>query len=65
MTKSFLTSKTIWANLIALIASVSMAAGLDIGLTPEVQGTILLGIMSVVNLGLRAVTKTGITVGQD
>lgn len=58
--KSMWASKTIWANFLALAATVSLGMGVDLGLTPEVQATLLAGIMSVVNIVLRLVTKTAI-----
>ena len=54
--KSILASKTFWANLIALAAVMAGSAGLDIGV--EEQGTLVAGIMAVVNIILRFVTKS-------
>lgn len=53
--KSVFQSKTVWVNLIALIASVATAMGFDVG--PDVQGELVGGIMAAANLGLRFVTK--------
>lgn len=61
-TKPFWTSKTLWVNGVALIASVAIAFGWDLGLTPDVQGTIVAGIMSVVNIILRLITKSSVGV---
>jgi hypothetical protein len=53
-------SKTFWANLIALGATLSLTMGLDLGLTAEVQAQILAGVMAVLNVYLRFVTTTGV-----
>lgn len=55
--KHWLTSKTLWVNIIAGVAAVSTAFGLDLGLTPETQTAIVGGIMAVANIVLRLVTK--------
>lgn len=55
-TKGWWASKTIWLNGLAFIAAVSGAFGVDLGLTAAVQAEIVIGIMAVVNVGLRAVT---------
>jgi len=39
--KPWYASKTLWANIIALIATLSTTMGLDLGLTAEVQAQIL------------------------
>lgn len=57
MKKSKLQSKTLWTNGLALLASLAMAFGLDLGLTGAVQAEIVVGIMAVVNIGLRFVTS--------
>tara|TARA_B100002049_G_scaffold235752_1_gene220851 strand:- start:260 stop:454 length:195 start_codon:yes stop_codon:yes gene_type:complete len=54
--KPFWASKTIIVNIVALIAAIATAFGLDVGLDAETQGTIVAGIMAVVNVGLRLVT---------
>ena len=59
--KPFWASKTLWVNAIALVASILVANGMDLGLTPEVQGSIVAGIMSVVNIILRIITKSAVT----
>lgn len=58
--KSWFASKTLWVNFIALIATAAGAFGIDLGLTPEVQGQIAVGIMAAVNIVLRFMTKTPI-----
>ena len=59
-TKSKWASKTLWANIVAIIATLGGVFGLDLGLTPEVQAQLVAAIMAVVNIGLRFVTKTAI-----
>lgn len=59
--KPFYTSKTFWANIVMLIASVSTSFGLDLGLNPEAQIAVVGGIMALVNIGLRFMTKSPIT----
>ncbi len=56
--KPFWTSKTLWVNFIAFIATVTGAFGLDLGLDPEMQASIVTGVMAVVNIVLRFVTTT-------
>jgi len=58
--KKWFSSKTIWANLIALVATVSTAFGLDLGLTAEAQATLVAGVMAIVNIVLRLVTEEAI-----
>lgn len=59
--KSWYLSKTLWINVLAGIAAVSGAFGLDLGLTTEVQTAIVGGVMAIVNIVLRAVTTTALT----
>ena len=59
--KSFLASKTLWVNLIAGIATVSGAFGLDLGLDAETQTAIATGVLAVVNIVLRLVTTKPLT----
>ena len=57
--QKILKSKTIWVNLVALVASLLAAFGVaDIG--AEAQASTVAGIMAVVNIVLRFVTKTPI-----
>ena len=58
--KKWYVSKTIWVNGVALLAAVLAAFGLDLGLTADVQTEIVVGIMAVVNVVLRYVTKSAI-----
>jgi hypothetical protein len=58
-------SKTLWANLIAAVAVLATMFGVDLGLGIEQQATLLAGIMSIVNIALRFVTTTGVSVSGD
>ncbi len=58
-----LQSKTLWANAVALVASVSLALGVDLGLDPATQAQAVAVIMAAVNIGLRFVTKDAISTG--
>lgn len=58
-------SKTVWINAIALIASASGAFGLDLGLTPETQTALVGGIMAVVNILLRLVTRSPVALTKE
>ena len=58
--KKWYESKTLWVNFVALAASLLAAFGLDFGLTPEVQGTVVAGVMSVVNIILRFKTDKAV-----
>ncbi len=58
--KEFWKSKTLWVNAVALIAAVTGAFGLDIGLDPEGQAAVVGGIMAMVNMVLRFTTNTGL-----
>lgn len=60
-TKPFYASKTLWINIVALVGSILAAKGWDLGLTPEVQGSVVAGIMAVVNIVLRFTTKSAVT----
>lgn len=55
--KPFWTSKTFWVNVVMLVGSISTMFGLDLGLNPETQVAVVGSIMTVVNLGLRIITK--------
>ncbi|MCK5276221.1 MAG: hypothetical protein KAR37_16320 [Alphaproteobacteria bacterium] len=59
-TKPFWASKTLWVNAIALVAAVTGAFGIDLGLDPETQTAIVGAVMSVVNIVLRFATKTAV-----
>ena len=55
--KSWYMSKTLFVNIVALVATVTGAFGLDLGLTPEVQAEVAVGVMAVVNIILRLITS--------
>jgi hypothetical protein len=58
--KHFWASRTIWVQVLALIAALSGALGLDLGFTPEVQASAVVTIMAVVNIILRFITSTAV-----
>ena len=58
--KNWYASKTVWANALAIIATIAGALGMDFGLTPEVQAEIAVAGIAVVNIVLRFVTKAPI-----
>ena len=60
--KPFWASKQLWINSVALVASLSLGLGVDLGLNLESQAALVGGIMSVVNIALRFVTRTAIKV---
>lgn len=59
-TKPFWASKTLWINAIALVAAVTGAFGMDLGLDPETQTAVVGALMGVVNIVLRFMTKTAV-----
>ena len=59
--KSFLASKTLCVNLIAGIAAVSGAFGIDLGLDTETQTAIVGGVMAIANIVLRFMTTMPVT----
>ncbi len=62
--KHWLTSKTMWANVIALGAVVISYFGIE-GPDEKVQAEILIGFMAVLNLILRAVTTKPVTLSKE
>jgi len=54
--KPFWASKTLWVNVIAFMAAISTAFGIDLGLDPENQIAVVGGVMAFVNVVLRFVT---------
>lgn len=65
MKKPFWASKTLWVNLIVLLAAIFGIFEIDIGLTPTVQTALATVIMAIVNMILRAITKSAVTVKSD
>ena len=59
--KPFYASKTLWVNLVAVVVALSGAFGIDLGLDPETQVTVVAAIMGVVNIILRFTTKSAIS----
>ena len=59
-TKPFWASKTLWVNAIALVAAVTGAFGVDLGLDPETQTAIVGALMGIVNIVLRFMTKSAL-----
>jgi hypothetical protein len=60
MSKPWYLSRTMWANLIGGAVTIGGVFGLDLGLTPEAQAQLVSGIMVVINLVLRLVTRSAI-----
>jgi hypothetical protein len=60
-TTKWYASKTLWVNVVAAVATLAGVFKLDLGLTPEVQATVVTTILALVNIGLRLVTKTPVT----
>ena len=58
--KPFWQSKTLWVNVVAAVATLAGVFKLDLGLTPEVQATVVTTILALVNIALRLVTKTAV-----
>lgn len=58
--KKWYNSRVLWVNIVAMIATLATVFGVDLGLTVEVQASIVAGIMSVVNIVLRFDTDTPI-----
>ena len=58
--KPFYASKTLWVNLVAVAAALTGAFGIDLGLDPETQITVVAAILGVVNIILRFTTTTSI-----
>jgi hypothetical protein len=61
-TKVWWQSKVLWANIVAALATLAGVFKLDLGLTPEVQATVVTTILALVNIALRLVTKKPISV---
>lgn len=55
MGKPWYRSKTIWTNMIALAVVILSLKGIEV--TPEEQSAILAGILAIVNIVLRLITK--------
>lgn len=60
MNKTWYTSRTLWANVVAGGITLAGVFGLNVGLDAETQAQLVGGIMVVVNIVLRFVTKAPI-----
>jgi hypothetical protein len=60
-TTKWFASKTLWVNVVALVATLAGAFKLDLWLTPEAQATVVTTILALVNIVLRFVTTTPIS----
>jgi len=60
-TTKWYASKTLWVNLVATFATLAGVFKIDLGLTPDVQATVVTTILALVNIGLRFVTTTPIS----
>lgn len=61
-TKSIIASRTLWINVIAIIAASLGAFNIDVGLTPEVQVALVGGIIAAINVVMRFFTKKSLTI---
>jgi uncharacterized membrane protein len=57
--KKWYASKTIWVNVVALIASLLLTFGVE--LSADQQASLVTSILAVVNIALRFATTEGIT----
>ena len=63
--KSIFASKTFWVNAIACIAAILSMTGHGLPAeiaTPEAQAETIAGLMPIINIVLRAITSTPVTV---
>jgi hypothetical protein len=58
--KQWWQSRTIWVNIIAILASLGATVGLKVDIDPEFAMTVYPAILAIVNLILRARTETSI-----
>lgn len=58
-------SKTVWVNGLTLIGLVFGLFGIDVGLDDKVKGEIAAGVIAGVNLVLRIMTSSGISLTGD
>lgn len=59
--KPWYMSKTIWVNALTFAATVASLFGLDLGLDDATKATIATGVLALVNVVLRAVTRKAVT----
>lgn len=60
-TKRWWTSKTMWVNVVAVIAAITGAFSMDMGLDPDTQIALVGGVMAVINMILRFITTTSVS----
>lgn len=53
-------SKTLWVNVVSALAALAGVFNFDLGLTPEVQATVVTTVLALANVLLRLTTKTAI-----
>ena len=61
-TKPWWASKTLIFNVIAGIATLAGVFKLDLGLDQATQATIGAGLIAMLNIGLRLITKSAVTI---
>ena len=54
-------SKTLWVNVVSAVAALAGVFNFDLGLTPEVQATVVTTVLALANVLLRLTTKTPIS----
>ena len=59
--KKWYASRTLWTNVVGFVAAVTGVFGVDIGLDAETQVALVGGILTVVNIVLRLVTKAPVS----
>ncbi len=60
MIKNWYQSKTIVANLLALLVSFAVMGGVNLDVTPAIQSELVAGFMAIVNIFLRFDTNASI-----
>lgn len=53
-------SKTLWVNVVSAVAALAGVFNFDLGLTPEIQATVVTTVLALANVLLRLTTKTAI-----
>ena len=59
-TTKWYVSKTLWVNVVSAVAALAGVFNFDLGLTPEVQATVVTTVLALANVLLRLTTKTAI-----
>jgi len=60
--KSIFASRTLWANVVGGALAIGTAFGLDLPVDEETKTAIVGGVMAIVNIVLRFMTKAPVTV---